>query len=303
MALPDTDVASPNDGPDGRFDMAGDGTVGGAPARGPPGDGAASPHFDGALAFTRRHVTLALVPFVTALLAVDDLRRTAAADGGLGVHFSFPLYRADLWTFVERPTTAGVDVAAPGVVGQEPALVLPALAAYVVVSGMLTAGYLESIAEALETGQFDFVANVRRYAGRTIALEVLVAVGFAALLLAFASAPGLLVVAVLAGFVAAYFLFPTAYVLVVEDLGVFDAIEHAVDLVQTHQPIGFVLQVAVAVGACSVLLSSLARTSLAGGIAAAALAAPLGLAFNVYVMQYVATLADATPSTRGRAVR
>lgn len=272
-------MASPNDGsedppgPDGGFRGA---------ARRPTGPDGATSILDRSLAFTREYAELAWVPLVTALLAVDDLV-AVGSQGGLGVHLSFPLSRADLWTFVQRPTTAGVDVAAPFVGETSVVLGLALLAAYLVVSGALTAGYFGSIAEALETGSFDFVANVRRYARRMIVLETLVLVAFAALLAPIAAVPPLFVVAVVLGFVAAYFLFPTAYLVVLEDRSVLGAIERAVELVQTHQPIGFVLHVALAVGACSIVLSTLARSSVPGAVTAAVLAAPLGLALNAAV--------------------
>lgn len=179
-------------------------------------------------------------------------------------------------------------------------LVTALLAAYLVVSGALTAGYFGSIAEALETGAFDFAANVQRYALRMIALETLVLVAFAALLAPIVAIPPLLVVVVLLGFAAAYFLFPTTYLVVLEDRPVLDAMGRAVDLVQARQPIGFVLQVALTVGACSILLSTLARSSVPGAVTAAILAAPLGLAPNVAVMLKVQSLLDGGTGQAGR---
>lgn len=267
----------------------------------PPAAGESS-LLEAALAFAREHLELAWVPLATALFAFDDLR-ALGSEGGFGVHFSFPFYRADLWTFVQRPTMSGADVAFPVATGESVAILVPSLAAYVVVSGALTAGYFGSIADALDRGTFDFVANVRRYGLRMIALEVLVVVAFLALLAPLAAVPPLLVVAVVVGVVVAYYLFPTAYLVVLEDRPVLDAIERSVDLVQTHQPLGFVFQVALTVGACSILLTGLARSSVPGAITAAVLAAPLGLACNAGVMLKVRSLISGSQRVDGRARR
>lgn len=125
---------------------------------------------------------LALVPLATALLNTSDLLAAARTDG-ISIRASFPIYRYDLWSFVESPTGGGLSVSVPFGTLESLVLLVPLLGAYVVVSGALSAGYFGSIADGLTTGRFDFVAGVRRFAVRMIALEALVIVALAAVFL------------------------------------------------------------------------------------------------------------------------
>ena len=95
----------------------------------------AEPIFERTFAHVSRLLPLALVPLATALLNVSDLLATARMDG-FSVRASFPVYRYDLWSFVESPDPGGLSVSVPfGTLESLPVLV-PLLGAYVVVSGV-----------------------------------------------------------------------------------------------------------------------------------------------------------------------
>ncbi|AUX10539.1 hypothetical protein AArcSl_2928 [Halalkaliarchaeum desulfuricum] len=207
------------------------------------------------LAHLDRLLVLAAVPLVTSLLNVSDLLATAQTRG-MSVTASFPVYRYDLWSFVDAPDDGGLTVSVPFGTVESIALVIPLLVAYVIVSGALSAGYFGSIASGLTTGSFDFVANVRRFGLRMIALEVLVIAALLVVFLPLLVVPPLFVLAILAVLVLAYFLFPTVYVLVLEDRGIESALRRGYDLVTTHQPIVVFLAIVVATLMCSVPLSS-----------------------------------------------
>lgn len=53
-------------------------------------------------------------------------------------------------------------------------LIVPVLVTYLIVSGVLNEGYFGSVASGITTGSFEFVASIRRFAVRMIALEALV---------------------------------------------------------------------------------------------------------------------------------
>ncbi|MFO8115364.1 MAG: hypothetical protein R6U01_08395 [Halorubrum sp.] len=260
----------------------------------PPADGP-SPRgslLDRTLAHVERLLPLALVPLVTALLNVDDLTATAETDSVVSVSASFPVYRYDLWSIIDSPGDGGASAAVPLDSVGSLALVAPLLAAYVVVSGALSAGYFGSIAEGVTTGRFDFVANVRRFAVRFIALEALVVAAVLVVFVPLAAFPPLFVVAVIALLVLSYLFFPTVYVLVLEDRGIDSAIRRAYGLVERHRPLWFFLALAAVTALCSVPLSALAYAGPVPAVVAAVIAAPVGLTFNVATALKVAAMGD-----------
>lgn len=237
-----------------------------------------------------RLLVLALVPLVTALLNVSDLMATAQARG-MSVTASFPLTRYDLWSFVDAPDDGGLTVDVPFGTMESLVLVVPLLIIYVVISGALSAGYFGSIATGLTTGSFDFTASVRQFAVRLIALEALVVVAILVLFLPLLLVPPLFVLALLLLLAVAYFLFPTVYILVLEDRGIESAIRRAYALVTEHQPVTLFLVLVGATLVCSIPLSILAYSGLGGALIAAILAAPLSLGFNVATAVIVADMA------------
>lgn len=259
-----------------------------------PSDGErppAEPIFERTFAHLSRLLPLAIVPLVTALLNTSDLLAAARADG-ISIRASFPVYRYDLWSFVQSPGNGGLSVSVPFGTLESLVLLVPLLGAYVVVSGALSAGYFGSIADGITTGRFDFVAGVRRFAVRMIALEALVIVALAVVFLPLLVVPLLFAVAILAALVLSYLYFPTVYVLVLEDRDIESAARRARELVRRHQPIGFFLFIAVVTAICSVPISLLTRAGPLGAVMAAIVAAPVGLAFNVATALKVAKMAD-----------
>ena len=263
------------------------------PSRGPsdPDSGPTEPIVERTFSHLARLLPLALVPLATALLRARDLLATGRTNG-FSLRASFPVYRYDLWSFVDAPRGDGLTVSLPfGSLDPLPLLV-PLIGAYVLVSGALSAGYFGSIAAEITTGRYDFVASVRRFGVRMILLEALVVVALAAVFLPLVVVPPLFVVAILAALVISYLYFPTVYVLVLEDRGIESALRRARDLVDRHRPLGFFLAVAVVTALCSVPVSLLAHAGPLGAVAAAIVAAPLGLAFNVATALKVAEMAE-----------
>ena len=237
-----------------------------------------------------RLLVLALVPLATSLLNVSDLLATARTEG-LSVTASFPFSRYDLWSFVDAPDDGGFTVSVPFGTMESVVLLVPLLVTYLIVSGTLSAGYFGSIASSITVGSFDFVASLRRFAVRMIALEALVVVGLLVVFLPLLVVPPLFVLALLLALVVSYLLFPTVYILVLEDRGIESSIRRAYGLVSEHQPIGFFLVLVVATFVCSIPLSFLAYSGVGGAVIAALVAAPIGLAFNVATALMVAEMA------------
>lgn len=262
------------------------------PSNKPSVDGSASTGslFDRTITHVARLRILALVPLTTALLNTGDLLVTAEADG-ISVQASFPVYRYDLWSFVDAPSGEGLSVSVPFGTLEATTLIIPLLGAYIIVSGTLSAGYFGSIADGITTGRLDFVSVVRRFAVRMIALEALVVLALVAVFIPLLVFPPLFVLAIVALFVAGYLFFPTVYLIVLEDRDIESAARRAYGLVRQHQPLGFFLTMAIVTAACSIPLSLLARTSPLFGIFAAIIAAPLGLGFNVATALKVAEMA------------
>lgn len=262
------------------------------PSEGSPADPASpDPLLGRTASHLERLLALALVPLATSLLNVGDLLATARARG-LSITASVPVYRYDLWSFVDAPDDGGVSVDVPFGTLEPLALAVPLLAGYLVVSGALSAGYFGSIADGITRGSFDFAASVRRFAIRMIALEVLFVAALFGVFLPLVVAPPLFVLAVVALLFAAYLLFPTVYVLVLEDRGIEAAARRAYALVGEHRPVGFFLALVGATALCSIVLSYLAYSGVVGAVVAAIVAAPVALAFNVATALKVAEMAD-----------
>lgn len=238
---------------------------------------------------------LALVPFATSLAAFDDLVALAEGSSGVSITFGFPTTRVDVWTFLDASaaTDETFSVAYPGDGVTALPLVVLLVITYAVVSGLLTAGYFGSIREGIETGRFDFAANLRRYGARFVGFELLVlglVLGFGVTLLA---SPPLFVLGVLVALLLGYLFYPTLYLVVLRDLSLEAAFRRAYRLTTGPEPtFGFFVAFALAVAACSVPLSLLARSSLPGGLVATVAAAPLGLVCNAAAMVHVRSIVD-----------
>ncbi|WP_229124946.1 hypothetical protein [Halapricum desulfuricans] len=119
-------------------------------------------------------------PVVLSLLNQSAIRTAVSHRGQyFGVTFPFPAPIADLWTFVSLPSTDGISLETARGVGlllplsSIGLLLLAGTIGYAVLQGVFIAAYLGSIAQYRQYGDYDIVANLRRYAGRYIALSLL----------------------------------------------------------------------------------------------------------------------------------
>lgn len=210
---------------------------------------------------------------------------------------------ADLWTFVDAPAPArrGLHVDAPVPLEQGlSAEFLVAGVAFTVGSGLLVAGYVGSIDQFARQGQYDFLANVRRYGVRLVGFQAVV---YAVLLLLMAAAlvhPGLLVAGLLFGFLAWALFYLAPFLVVVEDRSLGDAFRRSLELVTARrEPIAFLALYAGLVLLWSLPVSLLANADLPGVLVAAVLSSGVGLFLTVLAVLFVRELVASTlPSVR-----
>jgi hypothetical protein len=97
---------------------------------------------------------LALVPFFSTFLHFDNIRKATTSGYHFGATFRFPTAIPTFWTFVSVPNEpSGVHVS--------PLLYLAPLT--IIVESVLSAGYLGSVRDAVETGNYDFARNAKEY--------------------------------------------------------------------------------------------------------------------------------------------
>lgn len=247
---------------------------------------------------------LALVPLVTGLAAVDDLVALAEGPPGGAVSFGLPNQRVDAWTFLDGPSGGSgvnVDVAVPGLQGVEALpLVIALFGLYVVVSGLLTAGYFGGIRNVLDGERIAFVASVRRYGARCVGYELILLGALFALFAPLFVSPALALLVFPGLLLLAYLFYPTLYLVVLRDRPLAWCFRRAYALTTGPEPtglyfVGFVL----ATAAVSLPMNVLARGSLSAGVAVAIVAAPLGLSLNALTMVKVATADRADLDARG----
>lgn len=237
---------------------------------------------DSGVAVAADHPLLALVPLATALLAVENIQRVATFRGmHVGLSFPTPSSVVDVWTFVSVPQT--------GVSGPS-AVPLVALPVYVLVRGLLAAGYLGSIHDALRGRELAFAANVRQYAVPMVGLELL-QLGAVLALVPLAELSVVLVVpAGLGLLVAGYLFYGAPYLVAGADEGVVDALAHSYRLATDAGAYArFFGGLLVAGAALSALVTAVVvNLGLVGVLLGAVLAAPLGVAVNAAAMVVVA---------------
>ena len=269
-----------------------------------------------ALSKTARLIPLALVPLVASLARWPDVLAVATEPGvNFGVKFGLPHPLADLWTFIDAPSPEGggfyvdapfVDpsVAREGELLADPqvlgAIVLT-LAGYVLFTGVLTAGYLGSINQFLTARRYDFLANVRRYAVRMVALQTVLLGSFLLVFGAALVAVPLVILLVAVGFVAWLLLYLTPFLVVVADEPLLVAFRRSLRLTTSSvQPLAFVVVYALLVAAISLPMSALANLGIGGVLAAAALASNFGLFLSVLAVMFTRELlaagGDVAPS-------
>jgi len=182
----------------------------------------------------RQVPALLAVPALVTLLNVGNLRTVLArrgVDGHIGVEFVFPVPIGDLWTFVNVPDagSGGLTVAPTGVV--DPAMPLSIVVVgsvlYLLLYGVLAAGYLGSIQAVRRHGEYDFLANVSEYAPTYVGLSLVILgvglVGVAVALLV----PPLVVLAIPLALAVGYLLWGAWFLVPVADLGAVPALRRS----------------------------------------------------------------------------
>jgi hypothetical protein len=242
---------------------------------------------------TRRIAILVVVPFAVAVLRWNDLVVTGAdTTTQFSVTFPTPHSFITLWSFVNAASKTGTEIGTgtlPGPFGLGfGVLFVLTLAVYVVLTGIILAGYLGSINEALTDESFDFVDSVRRYARPLVAYEVLSLVVMLGLVGGVMVIPAFFPVVALSVFVLAYLTYLTPYLVVVTDVGLVPALARSIRLT-THRAdpilafLGFVVFGAV----LSVPLSMLVYgNGVVGGLLGAAIMAPIGLFGSVVFVAF-----------------
>ena len=252
-----------------------------------------------ALQATRDVAVLAVPPFVVALLRWNDLVRLGMDTSRVfSVSFPMPHSFVTIWSFVQPPTDAGGGIepaTLPAVVGVAfGAAFLLSLAAYVVATGLLLAGYLGSIDQSIRTGSFDFVANVRRYGRSLVAYEALILVVLSAIVLLLTTAPFLFPVAFVGVYAVGYLTYLAPYLVVASEDDLLEAIRHSAGLTTSRADAALAfLGFAVPATALSLPLSRLAYSDgVLAAVAAAALVAPVGLVAAVFFVLVARRLAE-----------
>jgi hypothetical protein len=232
------------------------------------------------------HLPLAVVPLISSLLAVDNVRRVLEFRGAhFGLTLRFPTALPDLWSFVSVPSEG------PGVHVSLNLFLLPVL---ILVQSVLVAGLLGSVFEILRTGEYDFPANAKRYFAPVLVYEALVGVvSFTAFGVAVATGP-LALLLVPAFLVLSYLFYATPYLLVVADDPVGEALARSLEWALAGGPYfaygaGYLLFVAVVSVVGTAVVVNLGAVGILLG---AVVSAPVGLALTFATTGFVAQLAD-----------
>lgn len=247
---------------------------------------------------------LVIVPALAALANVSELERVARFHGGhVGVAFGIPFPIADLWTFVNTPTSGVVGVPFESTAPHHLAAVIVALVIGSAVAGVVSAGYLGSIHEYLVSSRYDFVANAKRYAVPLVGFYLsLLAIGGGSVLFAaeIGASPGLLLLAIPLTLLIGYLLYATPFLVVTEGLSLVPAARRSVSLATDGGVyVEYFLKYALTVAAISILTTPIV---VMGGLGVAVIAtiavAPVGLAFNVSTVWFLAELGPGADPNR-----
>lgn len=228
---------------------------------------------------------LALVPVLSSLLSPDNVRRALEVRGThFGVAFPFPPALPDLWTFVSLPSQGpGINVSPT----------LPLVPVLILVQTALVAGLVGSVHEILETGEYDFAQNAKRYFVRVLLFEVLVWTLVLATFAVGVAASPLLLLAIPAFFVLSYLFYATPYLLVVADLNLGDALARSYEWAVAGGSylsfaFGFLLfAAAVSIVATAVVVNLGAVGILVGTV----VSAPVALALTFATTEFVVDMA------------
>ena len=250
---------------------------------------------------------LLVVPALVTLLSVGDLstvlERRAVGDH-VGVEFTFPVPIGDLWTFVNTPDAGAgsVTVTPPGLVDASVSLYVVLLGSvlYLLLYGVLAAGYLGSIQAYRRDGEYDFLANVREYAPTYVGLTlVILGVGLAAVAFAFVFPPILflaipVILAIGYLFWGAWFLVPVA------DLEAIPALERSYYLaVSESDYVVWTLAHLVIGGVLSLVATPVVvGTSIVGVVLGLAFVVPAGFVLTVASLRVIDDLAGRSEQHR-----
>lgn len=247
---------------------------------------------------------LLLVPVIFACMDVTKVQSILTNDGvHLGLSFGTPFSVGTLWQFVSTPMT-GVN-ANPGFPVGTDLRSLAVIPVALLIESVLTAGYFGSIRAHIETGEYDFLANVRAYFVPFFFLTTIPFVAFLPMLtgaLAVGSlgdGAAILFVPLIVIFLAVVYLFyATPYLIVLRDTSLLDALRSSYALAVQRGPylsyfLGFGLFVLVISPFATAFVVNVPVIGLVVGIVGGGL---LGLILNVTTMRFVADIDPQSPS-------
>ena len=253
---------------------------------------------------SRAHLQLALVPLLSALLDTNKITSVLATDGThFGLRLGLPASVVDLWQFVSVPNDGvSIDLGGPLTFP----LVLIVLPIGLAVRAGLAAGYFGSIRDALDTGSYDFAANVRRYFVPFLLYTAIPVLFFLPLVLVGTSgARGallpLFVVLIPIIVVAMYLFYATPYLVILRETDLVTAARTSYGLALDggpyfHYAVGFAAFVLLASVLATPVVANLGLVGIALGVV---VMAPVGLAANVATMRFVAEIDPGSPSFDG----
>ena len=241
---------------------------------------------------------LLAVPTVISLLNVGELGAVLSHRGGyIGIEFPFPVPVGDLWTFVNTPDAgSGVSVTGYGFAGGVFPLPVALLVAigYLLLYGLLAAGYVGSIQEYRGRGTYDFLANARRYVVRYITLTAII-FGLFLLALPFALVvPPLVLLVALALLVIGYLFWGAWFLVPVADVGVIEGLTRSYNLATTESDYAIWSLVHLAVGGGVSLFATwvAVSASIFGILIALVLVIPIGFVLTVGSLRTIDDLQD-----------
>lgn len=230
---------------------------------------------------------LALVPFLTAFLQTTKVAKVLAHRGfSLGLTLGLPLPVSSLWKFVTVPSS-GVTVTGPDTLA---GVVLVGIG--LLVQGVLTAGYLGSLRNALAGDDWAFLAAVRRYFLPFLGFGLLLVALFVPPLVIALFAPlssALLLVWFPLLFLTGYLVYAAPYLVVLTDESLVPSLARSVSLATSdgaalRYAVGYALLVAGISLPATIVAVNLGA---AGVVLGAAALAPVSLVFDAMTLRFV----------------
>jgi hypothetical protein len=246
-----------------------------------------------------RLLLLAVVPFLAGIASPGNFSRIAADTSTVrfGVSFGFPSAVATSWDFLSLPNPeSGLNVYPSGLgTVQGVGLILGGAA----LTGVLAAAYLGALRRDLLDEGAGASDGLRRVPA-LVAFELLVALfalGLAGL--ALVSLPLVLVGLALSLYLA-YRLYPTPYLVVMEDRSLADAFRRSFDLSSHGGPYtNYFVKYLLAVAAVSLVATPLFTTTVFAAAVGVAVIAPVCVLFNAATMLFLDDLTGSDGPTTG----